>query len=241
MKKLIERFEESVFRDDASPFPSNVEVGAPKSRVLVIVGPNASGKSLAFRLLAGVAHDDKTPIITLSIRERTGSGMSDMSGMRRVMIYGDETQQSTGALSVSVIERGFANVRKRLEDKNAHGTLLMLDEPELGLSDGYARALGTYLAQQVNELPAAAPGLVLITHSRPMVEALCDAMGTAPHAILMGSETTSLKAWLNATESFTVEDLINLPEKGHAGRKAFEAFVQDLKKPKPSKAKRRPR
>lgn len=221
LNAIVESFSNTVLVE-SGPFPSQVSMR--DSRVILLTGANASGKSLVFRLLAELAHNQETPPITLSIRERSGGGTFEMAAMRRSMIYGEESEQSTGATSMSVITRGFGNIRHRLEEGTR--SVLMLDEPEMGLSEGYARALGRYLAEQVQALPAEAPGLVVVTHSRPLIQAMTEQLAAEPHFIYMGSEPKTLNEWLAQPEDRSVEDLLQLVELGDAGRRNFSEWFK---------------
>lgn len=222
LKPLLDAFSETRFVAEGTPFPSHVF--AQDSRVVVIAGANATGKSLTFRCLAGLGHELEMPAITLSIRERTGGGTFEMASMRRMMIYGDEQEQSTGATSMQVIARGFDNVIGRIK-KEEPAPLLMLDEPEIGLSEGYTRALGRYLAEKVQQLPEGAPGLVVVTHSRSMIEALSNALPSPPSFIYMGQAAMSLDDWLITAEDRTVDELLNLKNLGNEGRRNFTAWL----------------
>lgn len=115
--------ESHVLADEDSPFHADLVPGDP--RVLLIVGENASGKSLAFRLIAQLAGTHGAVPITISIRERTGAGSDGHERMRRVFMFGDEEQSSTGATSAGVVMSGFSNLDR---DKPA---ILGLDEPEI--------------------------------------------------------------------------------------------------------------
>lgn len=223
MRAILDRFNDSRFIDDDCPFPSHIDIQA--SPVVVVTGANATGKSLAFRHLAAFANDEGMPAITLSIRERTGAGMGGMAGMAKAMIYGDETEQSTGATSVNVTARGFKNVFARLEQSPPTHSPLMLDEPEIGLSEGYTVALGEWLAQQVLALPCEAPGLIVVTHSRSLVSGLVNGLERPPSFIHMGSVPVSLDQWLIAPEPRSVDDLLALGELGRMGRRAWSCWI----------------
>jgi hypothetical protein len=231
LKTLLDRVDQTEFAH-AGPFPIHMNAGA--GRAVLIAGANASGKSLVFRLLAQFANDEKIAPITLSIRERSGSGTFEMASFRRSVIYGEEHEQSTGAVSISVIRRGFDNVAKRLE--NGTRSVLMLDEPEMGLSEGYCRALGKYLAEQVIALPEEAPGIIVVSHSRPLMESLADGLGENPHFIHTGPKPLTLRQWLAAPEERSVEDLMNLEQLGHQGRRAFDEWIKGSKAHKKTKA-----
>lgn len=196
--------ESLMFSDMRSPFNAVVYDGDP--RICVIVGENASGKSLFFRMVAQLASNrHKLLPITISIRERTGAGSHEMGGMRRMFMYGDESQQSTGAASVKVVANGFHNAAKPETP-----AMLLLDEPELGLSDGYARALGQYIATEIVKLPPKSGGVVVVTHSRALVDGLWSFHATRPLFVSLGAEPKALEGWLAEPEERSVDDLLNL-------------------------------
>lgn len=116
--------ESAVISDDRSPFHGGLVEG--DKRVLLVTGENASGKSLAFRLIAQLAGNHGIEPMTLSIRERTGAGTHEMARMRRAFIYGEEETSSTGSTSASVVQAGFRN----LGGRNGPA-LLAFDEPEI--------------------------------------------------------------------------------------------------------------
>lgn len=228
---------ESVLLNDPSvPFSAEISaVGHP--RVLVVVGDNASGKSLFFQIMGGMGLDFEVSPINISIRERTGAGTYEMSGMRRAMMFGDESEQSTGATSARVVATGFKNVLSRLEDGKR--ALLYLDEPEMGLSDGYAYALGEFIGKEVCSLPEEAPGVVVVTHNRRLVKGLVDGLGADPSLVNM-SGSSVLSDWLSAEDKKTIDDLLDLPKKDNAGRNAVSAFLRARKEKRSSQKKRSP-
>ncbi len=194
-----------IIADESSPFSATLIEGDP--RMVLIVGENASGKSLAFRLMAQLAGQHDILPITLSIRERTGAGTMGMESMRRAMIYGNEAENSTGATSARVIESGFNNANR---DKPA---ILALDEPEMGLSDGYAEALGEFIGANTVEASELCCGTVVVTHSRRLVSGLARGLGAMPTMIDMSSAHSSVEAWISSQETRSVEELLDLPEK----------------------------
>ena len=198
--------ESRVIADEESPFTATLLEG--DQRVLLIVGENASGKSLAFRLIAQIAKNHEILPITLSIRERTGAGTSGMEGMRRAFIYGEEGENSTGATSARVVEAGFRNVERDVP------CLLALDEPEIGLSDGYAEALGEFIGMNAIKTTEMCCGVIVVTHSRRLVSGLVKGMGTAPTMLDMSSSHDSVEAWIASSETRSVEELLALPDTG---------------------------
>lgn len=195
-----------VISDEESPFSATMIDGDP--RLVLIVGENASGKSLAFRLLAQLAGSHDVLPITLSIRERTGVGTMGMERMRRAMIFGEEDENSTGATSARVIQSGFHNVEREKP------SILGLDEPEIGLSDGYAEALGEFIGASTAKAGPNCCGVIVVTHSRRLVEGLVRGLGSEPTLIDMSSTHATVADWISTTEKRSVEELLALPETG---------------------------
>lgn len=194
----------AIFASQGSPFYATLSAeGSP--RLLVVTGENASGKSLFVRMLCHLSakHHGLLPV-SVSVRERTGSGM------RQAFMFGDEQTQSTGATTVSAIRRALENNLDRPQ-----GSLLVVDEPELGLSEGYAAALGAYIGQGLENLPDACRGVVVVTHSRPLVRALWNASPLEPTHVAVGQDAVvGIEAWLDQTETRTVDELLALEDIG---------------------------
>lgn len=201
-----------LFADERSPFKAQCFDGRDP-KMCLIVGENASGKSLFFQMIAQFANRRKIMPITISIRERTGAGTHEMGGMRRIMMFGDESEQSTGATSANVVANGFHNANR---DTPA---ILLLDEPELGLSDGYARAMGHFIAKQFVEASATCVGVVVVTHSRSLVDGLVMSEAVRPLFVHLGDQPKDLLAWMEDPEVRSLDDLMNLREVASDRRK----------------------
>ena len=212
-------YDSLLFASTDSPFRAAVSPGDPG--LALIVGENASGKSLFFRVLAQKIRAGGALPVTLSIRERAGAGGFDMSRMRQAMIFGDETDQSTGATSVKAIAAAFKNLDR------PDGSLLGLDEPELGLSDGYARALGEYIGAQSLTVPDVCAGVVVVTHSRSLVRGLLAGYAKTPTFVVCGSQTADADAWLDDDEVRSVEELLALPDVGLARFRQVHALLKE--------------
>lgn len=198
-----------LFNHEESPFCATVSIHAPK--LVVVTGENASGKSLYVRVAAAIAQKQGALPISISIRERTGAGLHEMAGMRRSMMFGDEQDQSTGATSAKVVQSAFQNLQR------PNGSMLILDEPELGMAEAYARALGEYIGQQSQEIPADCRGVLVVSHSRPLVRGLLDGYPETPsHAAISAEQPVpaGLTDWLDAVEHRTVDELLNLRKLG---------------------------
>lgn len=214
--------ESLVFSDIESPFHGKFIEG--DSRLLLIVGENASGKSLAFRLISQLLGENTIEAMTLSVRERTGGGTFEMGRMRQAMIYGREEVNSTGATSVRVVETGFRNLHTR-----EIPSVLALDEPEIGLSGSYSRALGTYIGQEAAKQKGNACGVMVVTHSPGLVEGLVQGLGATPSFMSVAPRTDELaygvEDWLDSGNEKTIEDLKALGKVSHERYLAMQAVL----------------
>lgn len=209
--------ESAAFTAETAPFEARLIEG--DARVLLVTGANASGKSLAFRLIAQLAESHGISPITLSIRERTGGGTFEMARMRQAMVYGREEKSSTGAVSARVVQSGFRNMEGR------GPVCLGLDEPEMGLSDGYAEALGEYIGRQATGMSADSCGVMVVTHSRRLAEGIVKGLGAAPAMLTMEPSMTSVAQWIASREERSVEDLLGLEELSSERRKAVQGIL----------------
>lgn len=205
-------------------FQAHAQPGHP--RVLAIAGSNAAGKSLFFRLLASAANDAKVLPLTVSIRERTGAGTGEMSGMRRMFMFGDESEQSTGATSLSTVSKAFINAQRYAEDEGRR-VVVMLDEPEQGLSEDYAAAMGRWLAERAALMThPGLLGLVVVSHSRPLMRALGDGLGRAPTFVCMDAPR-GWGTWLDERPTKTVAELEALERTAQDRRRAVSAWSRE--------------
>lgn len=206
------------------PFKATLHPGHP--RVMVVMGENCTGKSFFVETLRTWASAQGVVSICVSIRERTGAGSYD-GGMRRTMMFGDESEHSTGATSVGVVNRAFDNMKNRHDE--GHKCLLVLDEPELGLSEGYSAAMGTWLARLARDLPESSAGVVFVTHSRALVRALTEELGQPPTTVGLGTPR-DLSSWLRAPEIKTVSQLLSLSATDREGWLGVRAALEQVRK-----------
>lgn len=205
--------EESVaFDEETSPFSARMDAG--DARLVVIVGQNASGKSIMHKMVAGLAHAHRIEPISLSIRERTGSNESPGS-MRRQFMYGAEHLDSTGNTTLRTTMKAFDT----LEGRTA-AAMLLLDEPEHGLSEGFAHAFGELIGRRAAAPGPVACGTMVISHSRALVRGLRVGLGAAPGFVITGEGPGTLDGWLEADETRSVEDLLALAETSRKRRAA---------------------
>lgn len=169
--------------------------GKPDSRVVILVGPNGGGKSLVRRLLMQTYHnpkfgfvEKKLHVIHLSMQGRTSGGIE------RGMVYGCEDDSSTGQNSCHMVAMAIKHCRAQ---EGPH--VLLLDEPDVGLSDEAALGAGMDMVEFCAALPELTLGVVLTSHSRHMIspfEAL------EPIYLHVGHDDdhpapTTLAGWLN--------------------------------------------
>lgn len=184
--------------DDESPIKCRYEPG--QGNLLLITGDNASGKSLVSRLFASWCRKHtKFECIHCSMHRRTAGGIE------RAFMYGDESWESTGAISVNNIKGATNTCRGRDSDH-----VLIFDEPDIGLAEAYQRAMGEYFRQFTETLPAHTRALVIITHSRGILKELIE---LSPHHLRVG-DARSLKTVVTRPTHKTVEELLTLPKTG---------------------------
>lgn len=217
----------SMWLHESLPFQACLSVSSP--RLVFMAGPNATGKSFLARIVQGFgrAYHNTSPI-HVSMTERTGSGLADMASMRRAMMFGDESEHSTGTTSAKTVGSAMYNAAQYA--KEGKSSLLVLDEPEIGLSEGYAFALGELIARKTQELPPNACGVLVVSHSKPLARGLCDGLGQEPSFVYTGSGSKSLDEWLEQSERFSVEELQALPTVDHERWRAVLAVEQEFSK-----------
>lgn len=214
--------ESALFSDPDIPFTCSLSVADPA--LLLVTGSNAAGKSLLTQLICAWAHQEKTLPVSISIRERTGSGLAEMAGFRRTMMFGNECELSTGANSVRVAQAGFHNVLHRK-------ALLLLDEPDMGLSEDYAHAFGELLVREHRNCVAENKeykGLILVTHSRSLVKGVLST-GALPSFASMSQHET-IQDWLADANPRSVEELLALDEVAMARRRTVFGLIEKFKK-----------
>lgn len=158
-----------------------------KSRLFLVLGENAGGKSFFRRLINAAAHEKSRTkeVIALSMQGRTGAYMKSL-------IYGSEGYEATGANTAHTITMAIQTCRSRNEDH-----FLYWDEPDVGLSEGATLGVGREIAKFVRKLPDHTRAVFVTTHSRALVRDLvcCD-----PHYIHLGTPVedapATLEAWL---------------------------------------------
>lgn len=173
------------------------------SKILFVVGSNASGKSLVGRIVELVASEEELPKRSCSMRNRT----SGEFGQR--LVFGSEDDSSTGENSVHASVIGL---KSTVESKNS--AVLVLDEPDLGLADEYSAALGQHIAKTVNENHETLGLIVVITHSHKLIDAAISALSVPFSKMHVGDANVSFDEWrARPFKAATIEELMNLKHK----------------------------
>lgn len=213
---------EGVFFNRANtPLKAHLTEGSSESKVLIITGSNASGKSFAVKVLAAWLSNEKPKVeaLQVSMKYRT------MPGMHRCFMFGalGDELDSTGSISTGAVNGALKTARGRDTP-----CWVMLDEPDTGLSEDFCPAMGEYIAQAVNEgLGKKCQGIVVVTHSKALVRALVDALTVTPHFAHLDEVPQDLQGWLNSSRRRTVEELVALPEKSILTYRALNKILKD--------------
>lgn len=196
-------------QQNGGPLNVSYQAGHPESRLVLIAGDNASGKSLMIRILAGWLNEAKVEPLQVSMRYRT------MSGMHRMFMFGlGDEEDSTGNVSLTAINGAMKTAEGREKP-----CWMMLDEPDTGMSEGYCAAMGTYLANFGNRVVPLnhCQGMVVVTHSRKLISSMLFTLEKQPHFLCFSDAQGPdlLTAWLEDERDRSVEELLALNENSH--------------------------
>jgi len=171
------------------------------SRLCLVLGPNASGKSLLRRLAVAACKAKHIEFMPVSMEFRTGQQF----GVGRVFVYGGtEMENSTGENSSRSVAGGIRTCRAK---EAPH--VIFWDEPDIGMSDGYARGMGRSIAEFAAAIPEHTVAAFVVTHRKALVREL---LAADPHVVFMGDESAaSLDEWLARDEE--PQDIEALPKR----------------------------
>ena len=158
-----------------------------KGPLVLMVGDNASGKSLARRLVALLCQQHDTECIGISMQGRRNVAYN----IGLSFVYGSEDWQSTGENSVGTVLGAITTAKARTRDH-----VIFWDEPDLGLSDAWAASVGAAIRKFAQEPPDHTRAIFVVTHSKALVGQLLEAL---PHFIYFGDERNppqSAAEWL---------------------------------------------
>lgn len=85
---------------------------------------------------------------------------------------------------------------------------------EIGLSDGYAEALGEYIGMRAASAGGKSCGVMVVTHSRRLVRGLVRGLGVDPTFMTMTEEPGRVGDWIASEETRSVDELLALKTLG---------------------------
>lgn len=178
------------------------------SRLVLVLGENAGGKSFFRRLLMGATFKGerhaswggkrvegfKRPpgpypvqeFLSISMQGRTQGGMGSSA------VYGIEEWLSTGQNSAQTVTKGIETAEDR-----GHTCILYWDEPDLGMSGSAAAGVGLEIADWMRRGPhPLVQGIFITSHNKGLVRQCAD---LSPHYIYLGDKKgpASLEEWLS--------------------------------------------
>ena len=168
------------------------------SKLVLVLGENASGKSLFRRAASLAVHQGRVssyegraiPRGAFPMSEFIGLSMQGRSGQYSSMIYGDESRSSTGENSARAVTMGIQTATNR---RLTHA--LYWDEPDIGMTAGLAAGAGMAIRAFIQTDTPLTQAVFVTTHSEALVRVLmeCD-----PHYIYLGDAEgpRTLEQWL---------------------------------------------
>lgn len=223
--------ESSFYADKNCEYPFSLDNNFENinNKILVITGDNSSGKSLLLKVLKN--YSKKTfniKSIIVSLQERLNPLESNGNENRRIICLKNELKLSTGVSSVESVNKSFDIMSKWTQDSD---TLIILEEPEVGLAQGYEYALGQFIAEKTlaEKDNKKFTGIVIVTHSKNVIKGIAE-KNINPLFINMGKEYISMQEWLNKEDKKTVAELLNLLTKTSKDDFELEGLCKKFKK-----------
>ena len=151
--------------------------------VTILTGDNGTGKSLIRKVLCSSLrnqeNDDTIKIADISMEKRTGLHAGLGGGG---VFFRDVEWVATSDNSLSFLYSLLNSAKDRY---------LVLDEPELGMSQDLQKSIGVYLSKRIPETMKENRGMLIITHSREFVRSL-----SVEH-VFVNLQKKSEEEWLN--------------------------------------------
>lgn len=162
--------------DEILDLAQNVKAGEN----IILVGPNASGKSL-FRKLINKNRKPPLYIVHASMQLRTESrpDMGALSNMGH-----DWPDDATSYSTIKVLKKSLASIKDNCA--------LHIDEPEIGFSEELQKGTGTWLRTQIEGLKPQPVISIITTHSSAVAAAFQDWK-----LIDLGFKYKTVEEWIN--------------------------------------------
>lgn len=206
--------------DDGSPAAIPALRVEGDSRLVVIVGDNAGGKSFCRRLVQVICHEVKVECMAIS-----AEGRRKISGAPwLVMVYGDEEYEATGVNSSLTVLTAISSSKTR--DK---GHVIFWDEPDIGLSDSWAAGAGVKIREYLEEPVKTLLASFVVSHNKALVRELLPLNPTYLHVGTDPDEApASLQEWLDRPVQPLDLDLLK-----DRSRERFHAIQKHLNRKRP--------
>ena len=189
------------------PIPWQWDKGDKASKLVLVLGENAGGKSFLRRIVRAIVDrggkDDSgrtrkpgpfpvREVIHLSMEART------QGGFMRSAVYGIEEWLSTGANSAQTISKGIETIQGR-----AWRLVSYWDEPDIGMSNGCAAGAGVTLRGLVESDTPMLQAIFLTSHSEALVRSLTTGLTAKPHYVYLGNSNgpATLADWFVAQQN----------------------------------------
>lgn len=206
--------------DGTDVFPTFHLEANTDCEAVVIYGDNASGKSFIGRILDARFHGHEWNSKAMNMGLRVSC-----SGLSKAAIYGDETEQSTGVTSFKATLRALSST-----SKTSGKAFLLLDEPDIGLSPRYARALGKHIAETFNEMKGV-KRLAIVSHNQALIQAFLDNCERNVGSLGIGTNK-GLKDWIDDPSDIEIEELIALEEMAFKRHSAIDRQLLEIRRTK---------
>lgn len=184
----------------------------PSARVILMSGDNASGKSFVTKHLNKISQKAGYEVCCVSMRQRTGDRMFS------AMVFGDERRMSTGQCSVQATLKAF-----RHANESENPCVIILDEPDIGLSAELADAMGRLLVEEIEGASGNLALLVVISHNRDLFRQMQADLEGEPWSTLYVGQGTRFADWLSKPSPVrSTDDLRGLAERS---RQLYRAIL----------------
>ena len=164
------------------------------NKVTVLTGENASGKSLIRKCVGAHLQNEYTGSGRIKVCH---SSMEQRTGLHSEMGGGGVFLRDVEWIATSINSIDF--IKRVLNENDRY---IILDEPEIGLSESIQYSLAHYLNKVIPEIIKKNLGILIITHSKVLVKALsiCDEF--------VNIQGKTYDEWINAEpELIDIEEL----------------------------------
>jgi hypothetical protein len=186
-----------------------------RTPLVMVVGENAGGKSFFRRIVQEASRKKNVECMALSMEGRHGYGAW------KAFVYGDESWEATGAISASTVEVGIRTCQDR---DSPH--IIFWDEPDLGLSEGWAAGVGQAICEFMASPPKHTVGAFVVTHSKALAR---EVLPVRPNYLYLGSTKgpPTLKDWVDHRQP--PRPIAELNKESHRRFKAIQKILERTK------------